>query len=58
MTEPKLTKIAVFEGTTVRKTLFNKEWWFSVVDVCKVLTESPDAGLLGKLKTKIDPRGK
>lgn len=37
MTEPKLTKIAVFEGTTVRKTLFNKEWWFSVVDVCRIL---------------------
>jgi DNA-damage-inducible protein D len=24
--------------------LHNEEWWFSVVDVCTVLTESPDGG--------------
>lgn len=30
-------------GKKIRKTLHNDEWWFSVVDVCGVLTDSPDA---------------
>ncbi len=27
------TKIAVFKGKKVRKTIYNNEWWFSVNDV-------------------------
>jgi hypothetical protein len=34
------TKIAVFKGKQVRKTLHNNEWWFSVTDVIEVLTEN------------------
>jgi len=34
------TKIAVFKGRQVRKTLHNNEWWFSVEDVVAVLTDS------------------
>jgi hypothetical protein len=34
------TKIAVFKGKQVRKTIHNNEWWFSVVDVISVLTDS------------------
>src|SRR3989338_8032785 len=34
------TKIAVFNGKEVRKTVHNNEWWFSVVDVVGVLTDS------------------
>jgi len=33
--------IAIFKGKTIRKTIFQKEWWFSVVDVVAVLTDSP-----------------
>jgi hypothetical protein len=33
--------IALFKGKAIRKTLHNKEWWFSVVDVVGVLTDSP-----------------
>lgn len=33
-------KIALFEGKTIRKILHNDEWWFSVVDVIAVLTDS------------------
>ncbi len=33
-------KIAVFKGKEVRKTIHNNEWWFSVVDVIAVLTDS------------------
>lgn len=34
------TKIALFKGKKIRKTLFQSEWWFSVVDVVEALTES------------------
>lgn len=34
------TKIAVFKGKKVRKTINKNEWWFSVVDVIEVLTDS------------------
>ena len=36
------TKIAVFKGRQVRKTLHNNEWWFSVTDVVEALTDSTD----------------
>lgn len=36
----KNTKIALFEGKQIRKTLHNDEWWFSVIDIIEVLTES------------------
>jgi DNA-damage-inducible protein D len=34
------TKIAVFKGKKVRKTIHNNEWWFSVIDVVEALTDS------------------
>lgn len=34
-------KISLFQGKEIRKTIYQKEWWFSVVDVCEVLSESP-----------------
>lgn len=37
------TKIALFKGKTIRKTLYQNEWWFSVVDVVEALVESFDA---------------
>ncbi len=33
-------KIAIFKGKKIRKTLHNNEWWFVVVDVVAVLTDS------------------
>ena len=33
-----ITKIAIFKGKGIRKTLYQNEWWFSVVDVVEVLT--------------------
>ena len=35
-----LTKIAVFKGKQIRKIIYNNEWWFSVIDVIAVLTDS------------------
>ena len=38
------TKIVVFESKQVRRIWHNEQWYFSVVDVCRALTDSPDAG--------------
>lgn len=38
-----LNKIAIFKGKKIRKTLYQNEWWFSVVDVVAALTESVNA---------------
>ncbi|MBI3955337.1 Bro-N domain-containing protein [Candidatus Gottesmanbacteria bacterium] len=32
------TKIVLFKGNKIRKTLYQDEWWFSVVDVIEALT--------------------
>jgi DNA-damage-inducible protein D len=52
------TKIAVFKGKGIRKTIHKDEWWFSLVDVCEVLTESPDPGAYWrKLKQRLKKEG-
>jgi len=37
-----ITKIAVFKGKKVRKTIYKNEWWFSVADVVEALTDTVD----------------
>lgn len=39
MTEESI-KIALFKGKKIRKTIYENEWWFSVVDVVAALTDS------------------
>ncbi len=34
-------KLAIFQGQKVRRIIHNNEWWFSIVDVCGVLADSP-----------------
>lgn len=52
------TKIAVFQGQSVRRILFNNEWWFSVTDVIGVLTGSSDPGAYWrKLKQRLKEEG-
>ncbi len=52
------TKIAIFRGKQIRKMLHKNEWWFSVVDVCQALTESPDSGAYWrKLKQRLKEEG-
>src|SRR3989339_1169000 len=34
------TKIALFKGKKIRKTIYQNEWWFAIVDVVKALTDS------------------
>jgi hypothetical protein len=51
-------KTAIFRGRKIRKTIDNNEWWFSVVDVVEVLTESVDAGAYWrKLKERLKDEG-
>ena len=52
------TGIAVFRGNEIRKTIHKSEWWFSIVDVCAVLTESADPGAYWrKLKQRLKEEG-
>lgn len=37
------TKIALFQGKKVRKTIHQNEWWFSIIDVIEALIESKDS---------------
>ena len=34
------TKIALFRGKEIRKIIYKKEWWFSVVDIIEVLIDN------------------
>lgn len=51
-------KIVVFESRKIRRIWHNEEWFFSVVDVCGALTDSPDAGAYWrKLKQRLRKEG-
>src|SRR5581483_8471125 len=58
MAENKLAKLSFFEGKQIRRVLYENEWWFSVVDICQVLTESSDPGAYcRKLKQRLVDEG-
>ncbi|MBS3121813.1 Bro-N domain-containing protein [Candidatus Woesearchaeota archaeon] len=48
--------LVVFEGKQIRRTWFNEEWWFSVVDVISVLTEQVDFQIARKYWNKLSQR--
>ncbi|MDQ1314375.1 MAG: hypothetical protein QG662_484 [Pseudomonadota bacterium] len=51
-------RLVVFQEKAIRRAWHNEEWWFSVVDVCGVLTDSPDAGAYWrKLKQRLGAEG-
>lgn len=50
------TKIAVFKGKEIRKTIHNDEWWFSVADVVEALTDSADTRQYVKKMRQRDPQ--
>lgn len=50
--------MAVFRGRKIRRIIYGNEWWFSVVDVCGGLTDSPSAGAYWrKLKQRLNEEG-
>jgi DNA-damage-inducible protein D len=50
------TRIAVFKGKSIRKTILNNEWWFAVVDVVEVLADSRDSVQYIKKMRSRDPQ--
>ena len=40
MSTEESTKLAVFEGKHIRKVIHDGEWWFAVIDIVEVLTDS------------------
>ncbi|MBI5461369.1 MAG: Bro-N domain-containing protein [Gammaproteobacteria bacterium] len=51
-------RIVVFQEKAIRRAWHNDEWWFSIVDVCGILTESPDPGAYWrKLKQRLSEEG-
>ena len=54
----KTTKIAIFKGKEIRKTIYQNEWWFSVVDVVEALTGTDrPRKYWSDLKTKLIKEG-
>lgn len=53
-TEP-ANHIAVFQETAIRRTWHNEEWWFAIVDVVAVLTDSADVRQYIKKMRSRDP---
>jgi DNA-damage-inducible protein D len=50
--------IAVFQESSIRRIWHNEAWWFSVADVCAILTASPDASAYWrKLKQRLKAEG-
>jgi prophage antirepressor-like protein len=48
-------KIIVFETASIRRTLHNGEWYFSVEDIVKALTDSTDTKqYIKKMRTRDD----
>ena len=53
-TVPDQGRVILFQEQAIRRSWHAKEWWFSVVDVCAVLTGSVDAGAYWrKLKQRL-----
>jgi len=51
-------KLVVFQDKTIRRLLHEDEWYFSVVDVVRALTDSADAGAYWrKLKQRLNQEG-
>lgn len=40
LNQEELNKLVVFQEKNIRRTWFNEEWWFSIIDVIETLTEN------------------
>jgi len=58
MTDKQMNKLVVFQSKEIRRAWHKEEWYYSVVDVCGALTQSPDAGAYWrKLKQRLKKEG-
>ncbi len=47
--------LIIFQGKNIRRTWFNEEWWFSILDIISILTDSNDPKqYIKKMRTR-DP---
>ena len=59
MTDKNSSKIAIFQGKEVRRTIHKDEWWFVIVDVVEILTETPNVkDYLRKMRIRDDELSK
>ena len=50
--------IILFKEQAIRRIWHEEQWWFSVVDICSALTDSPDGGAYWrKLKQRLKTEG-
>jgi DNA-damage-inducible protein D len=49
-------KIVLFKGQKIRRTIYQNEWWFSVVDVAQALTNQSDSYTARKYWNKLAQR--
>ena len=53
------TKIAIFKGKKIRKTIYNNEWRFVVADIVSVLTDTPNVkDYIRKMRIRDEELGK
>ena len=55
MSGQRMTELALFKGREIRKTLHEGAWWFAIVDVVAVLTDSMNPADYLKKMRKRDP---
>jgi DNA-damage-inducible protein D len=54
----KQNKLVIFQSKQIRRTWYDEQWYFSVVDVVSVLTDSLNAGAYWrKLKQRLNEEG-
>ncbi len=54
----KPSKLVVFQSKKIRRLWYNEEWYYSIVDICGALTDSPDSGAYWrKLKQRLKQEG-
>jgi hypothetical protein len=49
------SKVAIFKGKQIRKTIYKNEWWFSISDIIEVLADSADPKQYIKKMRQRDP---
>ena len=53
-----MDKLVVFQDKKIRRTWFNDEWWFSVIDIIEALTDSErPRKYWSDLKSKLQEEG-
>lgn len=59
MNKNNLNQLVVFQNKSIRRVLYNNEWWFSIIDVIEVLTDSERPSVYWTaMKARVQNEGK